>query len=189
MLLGQSLASCTQVEAGSAQVTSQSGSGASGRIPGEPCAVEGPLILFPAGSGACRGSQLKKPPSLIQAAGGRSTEDLQRLSASQKVTTKVPPSSGGKSTWFAFEDAVDEWREITELEPEERGPALPNRREGEAVLQRLLDRDTLKHKEDGVKYVKRFLWPFFEKGTAKVFFYRIQQFMNMHRGSGGMLVG
>ncbi|CAE7449626.1 RE1 [Symbiodinium natans] len=130
----------------------------------------------------------EEPDGEALAAGNRSLEELQRLSAFQQVTTKVPPSYDGRSSWFAFEDAVDDWCDITELEPEKRGPALRNRLEGEAAIyKRLLDREALKNKEDGVRYFKRFLRPYFVKGAANVFLYRFQQFMNMHRGSGDML--
>ena len=66
---------------------------------------------------------------------GRHLQELQRLSAFQQVTTKVPPAYDGRSSWFAYEDAIDDWVDITELEPEKQGPALRNRLEGEAAPQ------------------------------------------------------
>ena len=111
--------------------------------------------------------------------------ELQRLSAFQQVTTKVPPSYDGRSSWFAYEDAIDDWCDITELDGDKRGPALRNRLEGEAAIhKRLLDRDRLKDPNNGVKYFKSFLRPLFVKGAANVFLYRFQQFMNLHRGNG-----
>ena len=60
--------------------------------------------------------------------------------------------------------------------------------EGEAAIhKRLLDRDRLKDPNNGVKYFKSFLRPLFVKGAANVFLYRLQQFMNLHRGNGDML--
>ena len=94
----------------------------------------------------------------------RHLEELHRLSSFQQVTTKVPPSCDGRSSWFASEDAIDDWRDITELEGAKEGPALRNRLEGEAAIH------------------KRLL-----RGAANVFLYRFQQFMNLHRGSGDML--
>ena len=118
----------------------------------------------------------------------RHLQELHRLSAFQQVTTKVPPSYDGRSSWFAYEDAIDDWRDITELDADKRGPALRNRLEGEAAIhKRLLDRDRLKDPTNGVKYFKSFLRPLFVKGAANVFLYRFQQFMNMHRGNGDML--
>ena len=118
----------------------------------------------------------------------RHLEELHRLSAFQQVTTKVPPSYDGRSSWFAYEDAIDDWCDITELEGAKQGPALRNRLEGEAAIhKRLLDRDRLKDPNNGVKYFKSFLRLLFVKGAANVFLYRFQQFMNLHRGSGDML--
>ena len=50
----------------------------------------------------------------------------------QQLTTKAAPAYDGRTSFFAFEDASDDWCDITELEPEKRGPALRNRLEGEA---------------------------------------------------------
>ena len=86
---------------------------------------------------------------------GRHLQELQRLSAFQQVTTKVPPAYDGRSSWFAYEDAIDDWVDINELEPEKQGPALRNRLEGEAAIhKRLLDRDRLKDRVNGVRYFK-----------------------------------
>ena len=104
-------------------------------------------------------------------------KELQRLSAFQQVTTKVPPAYDGRSSWFAFEDAIDDWVDITELESEKQGPALRNRLEGEAAIhKRLLNRD---RKVNGVRYFKSYLRP--------LFLYRFQQFMTLRRGNGDML--
>ena len=118
----------------------------------------------------------------------RSLQELHRLSAFQQVTTKVPPSYDGRGSWFAYEDAIDDWCDITELDNDKRGPALRNRLEGEAAIhKRLLDRERLKDPNNGVKYFKSFLRPLFVKGAANVFLYHFQQFMNLHRGNGDML--
>ena len=46
----------------------------------------------------------------------RHLQELHRLSAFQQVTTKVPPSYDGRGSWFAYEDAIDDWCDITELD-------------------------------------------------------------------------
>ena len=43
----------------------------------------------------------------------RHLHELHRLSAFQQVATKVPPSYDGRSSWFAYEDAIDDWCDIT----------------------------------------------------------------------------
>ena len=79
------------------------------------------------------------------------------LMMTTQVTTKVPPGFDGKTSWFAFEDAIDDRCDITELEQEKWGPALRNRLVGEAaVYKRLLDRDELRQPNGrGVLYFKK----------------------------------
>ena len=94
----------------------------------------------------------------------------------QQVTTKVPPAFNGTTSWFAYEEAIDDWCDITELEPEKRGPALRNRLEGEAAVYKpLLDRDQLRHPQEGVKYFKQALRPHFVKSSQSVFLWRFFQ--------------
>ena len=117
-----------------------------------------------------------------------STYDITRMSQFSQVTTKMPPSFDGKTSWFAYEDAIDDWCDITELDDEKRGPALHNRLEGDAAIyKKILDRDALKSKEEGVTYFKRTPRPFFVKGSVNVFLYRFQQFMNLRRGSSDLM--
>ena len=112
-----------------------------------------------------------------------------QLMMTTQVTTKVPPGFDGKTSWFAFEDAIDDWCDITELESEKWGPALRNRLEGEAaVYKRLLDRDELRQPHGrGVDYFKRMLRPHFVKGAQTVFLYRFMRFMKNNRGNGDLM--
>ena len=67
-------------------------------------------------------------------------------------------------------DAIDDWRDITELDGEKRGPALRNRLEGDAAIyKKILDKDVLKSEEEGVTYFKR-TRPFFVKGGVHGFY-------------------
>ena len=112
-----------------------------------------------------------------------------QLMMTTQVTTKVPPGFDGKTSWFAFEDAIDDWCDITELEAEKWGPALRNRLEGEAsVFKRLLDREELRQPNGrGVEYFKRTLRPHFVKGSQTVFLYRFMRFMKNNRGNGDLM--
>ena len=112
-----------------------------------------------------------------------------QLMMTTQVTTKVPPGFDGKTSWFAFEDAIDDWCDIIELESEKWGPALRNRLEGEAaVYKRLLDRDDLRQPNGrGVDYFKRTLRPHFVKGAQTVFLYRFMNFMKNNRGNGDLM--
>ena len=63
----------------------------------------------------------------------------------QVHTTKIPPAYAGDTSWFAYEEAVEDWLDVTELDADKRGPALRNRLEGSAAIYKpLLDRDELK---------------------------------------------
>ena len=55
------------------------------------------------------------------------------INMTQQMATKVAPASDGRTSCFAFEDAIDDWCDITEIEAERRGPALTNRLEGDAT--------------------------------------------------------
>jgi len=106
----------------------------------------------------------------------------------QAVSTKVPPSFDGRSSWFAYEEGIDDWVDVTELDAEKRGPALRNRLEGEAaVYKALLDRDLLRDPQTGVAYFKHELRPHFVKGTQTVFLWRFFQLFKSYRGQQGML--
>eukprot|EP00435_Cladocopium_sp_Y103_P061947 s116_g23.t1 len=99
-------------------------------------------------------------------------------------STKVAPSNDGKTSFFASEDAIDDWCDITELAPEKRGPALRNRLEGgAAVYKRLLDRDRLRDANEGVNYFKRTLRPHFIKGSVD-----LQRWMTRFQIAGNRLM-
>ena len=48
-------------------------------------------------------------------------------------TPKIPPAFDGRSSWFAYEEAIDDWLDITTLDEDTRGPALKNRLIGSAA--------------------------------------------------------
>ena len=98
-------------------------------------------------------------------------------------TTKIPPQFNGKSSWFAYEEAIDDWCDITELDAHKRGPALRNNLvEYAATYKAYLDRERLIDPEHGVSYFKKTLRQFFVKGTSHVFLWRFMQFFKAHRG-------
>ena len=103
-------------------------------------------------------------------------------------TPKIPPSFDGRSSWFAYEEAVDDWVGITTLDPERQGPSLKNRLIGDAsVYKPLLDRDRLRDPNDGVRYFKDTIRPHFVKGTQSVFLWRFFQFLRFYRGQQDLL--
>ena len=65
-----------------------------------------------------------------------------------QMTTKVPPTFDGTSSWFTYEELIDDWLDVTELDPEKHGPALKHALIKNATVHKpLLDRDKLKDKE------------------------------------------
>ncbi len=40
------------------------------------------------------------------------------------VTSKIPPAFDGRSSWFQYEELVDDWVDFATLPAEKHGPAL-----------------------------------------------------------------
>ena len=51
-----------------------------------------------------------------------------------KMTPKVPPQCDGQSSWFEYEDLIDDWLEITTLDADKHGPSLKNALIGSAFF-------------------------------------------------------
>ena len=49
------------------------------------------------------------------------------------MTNKIPPTFDGRSSWFAYEEKLDDWLDITTVDPEKQGPSLKNRLIGDAA--------------------------------------------------------
>ena len=105
-----------------------------------------------------------------------------------QATPKIPPSFDGRSSWFSYEEAVDDWVDITTLDAEKLGPSLKNRLTGDAAVYKpLLDRDRLRDPDNGVKYFKDMVRPHFVKGNQSVFLWRFYQFLRFYRGQQDLL--
>ena len=101
-----------------------------------------------------------------------------------QFTPKVAPSFDGRISWFAFEEAIDDWLEITTLTPERWAPSLKSRLAGDASIYKpLLDRDRLKDPNDGLEYFKNELRPHFVTGVEAVFIFRFYQLQRFYRGT------
>ena len=93
-------------------------------------------------------------------------------------TPKIPPAFDGRSSWFAYEEAIDDWLDITVLPGDKWGPSLKNRLYGDASIYKpLLDRTRLSDKDDGVNYFKNAMRPHFVKGNQSVFLWKLYQFL------------
>ena len=75
----------------------------------------------------------------------------------------------GTTSWFAYEEAIEDWCDITELDAEKRGPALRNRLEGDAAVYRsLLDRDQFRDAQNGEIFQKQFKTTFYQEQPIRV---------------------
>ena len=85
------------------------------------------------------------------------------------LATKVPPLFDGSTSWFKYEELIDDWLDLTVLEAAKRRQALKNRLVGDAEMnQRLLDRGSLSA-TNGVKCFRDTLRPHFIKEAQSVF--------------------
>ena len=101
-----------------------------------------------------------------------------------RMTPKVPPTFDGQSSWFEFEDLIDDWLGITTLTPERLGPSLKNALVGAAEFYKnMLNNADLRHPENGVRHFKDTLRPYFVKGVNHVFLWRFLQMFRCYRGN------
>ena len=116
--------------------------------------------------------------------GAHRAESTDQYTAGSGITTKIPPLFDGPTSWFEYEELIDDWLDLTVLKAEKkRGPALKNRLIGDAELYKgLFDREPSKA-ADGVKYFRNTLRPHFIKGSQSVFLGRFSQFTRARRGN------
>ena len=81
-------------------------------------------------------SQLKtkKNPadSVVRSCRAESTD---QYTPGSGTTAKIPPLFDGSTSWFWYEELIDDWLDLPMLEAEKkRGPALKNRLVGDAEM-------------------------------------------------------
>ena len=104
------------------------------------------------------------------------------------LSPKIPPEFSGRTSWFHYEELVDEWCDITTLDPEKRGPSLRSRLTNEAAVYKpLLDKELLRDPDNGVQYFKYTMRPHFVKGSQSVFLFRSLQLFSLRRGNQEMI--
>ena len=103
--------------------------------------------------------------------------------AGSGITNKIPPLFDVSTSWFKYEELIDDFLDFTVLEAEKQGPSLKNRLVGDAqVYEGLLDRESPRV-ADGGKYFRDTLRPHFIKGAPSVFLWRSYQFTRARRGN------
>ena len=74
-------------------------------------------------------------------------ESTNEWTAASGITLENPPSYDGLTSWFKYEELVEDWLDLTVLETSRRGPALKNRLFGIAQMYKpLLSRELLEQK-------------------------------------------
>ena len=87
-----------------------------------------------------------------------------------KMTPEVPPQFDGQSSWFEYEDLIDDWSGITILDADKHGPSLKNALIGSASFYKsILDNALLRDPDRGLAHFKDTLRPYFVKGVNHVF--------------------
>ena len=110
------------------------------------------------------------------------------LTSHAQFTPKIPPAYDGRTSWFAYEELVADWLDITTLDSEKHAPSLKARLTGDAALYKpMLERDKLKDPVTGVEYFMNVLRPNFIKGPQTVFLWRFLQIFNLRRANGDMI--
>ena len=100
-----------------------------------------------------------------------------------KMTPKVPPQFDGQSSWFEYEDLIDDWLGITTLDADKHGPSLKNALIGSASFYKsMLDNALLRDPDRGLSHFKDTLRPYFVKGVNHVFLWRFLQMFRTYRG-------
>ena len=61
-------------------------------------------------------------------------ESTNQWKAGSGITTKIPPLFDGSTSWFEYEELIDDWLDHTVLEAEKRRRAQKNRLVGDAEL-------------------------------------------------------
>ena len=100
-----------------------------------------------------------------------------------KMTPKVPPQFDGQSSWFEYEDLIDDWSGITTLDADKHGPSVKNALIGSASFYKsMLDNALLRDPDRGPAHFKDTLRPYFVKGVNHVFLWRFLQMFRTYRG-------
>ena len=80
------------------------------------------------------------------------------------ITPNIRPAYDGTTSWFEYEQLIDDRCDITTLDEEKRRPSLKTKLSGIASMQKeALDRTKLASKS-GVECFKKKMHPFFVKG-------------------------
>ena len=76
-------------------------------------------------------------------------ESTDQWTAASGISVKIPPFFDGSTSWFKYDELIDDWLNLTQLEPGKRGPALKNSLLGdESMYKGLLERESLRSEDE-----------------------------------------
>ena len=87
------------------------------------------------------------------------------------ITPKVAPAYDGTTSWFEYEQLIDDWCDITRLDESKRGVSQNEALRSCKPAKKTLDRTTLTA-ADGVEHFNRKLRPYFVKDEQYIFVWR-----------------
>ena len=103
--------------------------------------------------------------------------------SSDKMIAKVPPAYDGLTSFFAYEEYVEEWLLITTIEAEKQAPLLRFRLKGNALTVNTLLNTELLKRPGAIKYFLDTIRPYFVKDRAHVFLWRFLRLFKFTRGN------
>ena len=82
-----------------------------------------------------------------------------------KMTPKVPPQFDGQSSWFEYEDLIDDWLGITTLDPDKHGPSLKNLVGAASFYNSMLDIALLRDPDRGLAHFQGHIETILREGS------------------------
>ena len=99
-----------------------------------------------------------------------------------KMPPKVPSQFDGQSSWFEYEDLINDWLGITTLDADKHGPSLKN---AASFYKSMLDNALYSEIRIVASPILRTHWdptPYFVQGVNRVFLWRFLQLFRTYRG-------
>ena len=106
------------------------------------------------------------------------------LRRGSKFTAKVPPLLDDKTSWFAWEEDILDWNDMTTLDVDKRGPAVKQAITGGVIhLKKLLSDRVRLNSTDWHDYVLETLRPQFIKSKDAVWLWRFMRIFRLSRAN------
>ena len=108
--------------------------------------------------------------------GAHRAESTDQWTERSEITRKIPPLFNGFTSWFKYEQLIDDWLDLTVLQTRKRAPALKNRLVGDAKKYKALHDREPPTAPDEAKNTKDTQRRQFVKGAQSVLLWRFYRF-------------